>query len=83
MATPPQPKTGGPKYLWAALIAVLGFVLVVVLFNPSGDRDGTVQDPIVMNDPGEGTVVGQANNPDAASDTPAPNPFNADGTRSE
>lgn len=75
MVTPPQPRTGGPKWIWVALIVVLAFGLVVVLFNPSGDRDGTVSDPIVMEDTGEGVGVGQANEADEASPGPAPEPF--------
>jgi hypothetical protein len=58
-----------------AAIAVLAFVLVIVLFNPSGSRDGTVEDPIVLEDPGEGVGVGQANEPEESSDAPAPEPF--------
>lgn len=73
--TPPHPRTGGPKWFWVAAIVVLAFALVVVLFNPSGDRDGTVQDPIVMTDPGVGTGVGQANEPEDAAPGPAPEPF--------
>lgn len=80
---PPQPRTGGPKWFWVAAIVVLAFALVVVLFNPSGDRDGTVQDPIVMNDPGEGTEVGQANDPEEADSGPAPEPFAPGGEPSE
>jgi hypothetical protein len=70
---PPQPRTGGPKWLWVALIVVLAFALVVVLFNPSGDRDGTVEDPIVMPDTGEGVGVGQ--DPAPNDTTPPPEPF--------
>ena len=75
MATPPPPRTSGPKWIWVALIVVLAVVLVIVLFNPSGDRDGTVQDPIVMPETGEGVGVGQNNDPEESSPAPAPEPF--------
>ena len=73
-----QPKT---RWIWVALIVVLAFLVIAVLFNPSGERDGTVQDPIVMEDPGEGTGVGENLDPDQDT-APAPNPFRADGQRS-
>jgi len=78
---PPQPRTV-PKWIWVALIVGFAFLLVVVLFNPSGDRDGSVEDPIVINDPGEGVGVGQADEPEEASDGPAPEPFAPGGTPS-
>jgi hypothetical protein len=66
-----QPKT---KWIWVALIVVLAFLVVAVLFNPSGERDGTVQDPIVIEDMGDGTGVGE--NLDADQNTaPPPEPF--------
>lgn len=82
MATPPpQPRTV-PKWLWTLLIVGFAFLLVMVLFNPSGERDGTVEDPIVMNDPGEGVGVGQMDEGDEASTAPAPEPFAPGGTPS-
>lgn len=81
MAPPPPPtRTSAPKWIWVALIVVFAFLLVAVLFNPSGDRDGTVQDPVVMNDPGEGTGVGQQAEPDGR---PAPEPFAPGGQPSD
>ncbi len=83
MAPPPPPtRTSAPKWIWVALIVVFAFLLITVLFNPSGDRDGTVQDPIVINDPGEGVGVGQMNEPQDASPGPAPEPFAPGGTPS-
>ena len=74
MADPTKPQTSGPKWIWVAVIVALAFVAITVMFNPSGDRDGSVQDPIVMDDPGEGRGVGQT--PDPEIDTgPAPEPF--------
>lgn len=81
----PRPPHEAPKtkWIWVLLIVVLGFLVVAVLFNPSGERDGTVQDPIVIEDMGEGLGEGDALPPDARQDTaPAPNPFRADGQRS-
>lgn len=76
MAPPPPPTgTSAPKWIWVALIVVFAFLLVAILFNPSGDRDGTVQDPIVIEDPGEGTGVGQMNEPEDSSPAQAPEPF--------
>jgi hypothetical protein len=51
------PKT---KWIWVLLIVVLAFLVIAVLFNPSGERDGTVQDPIVIEDMGEGVGEGEA-----------------------
>jgi hypothetical protein len=68
-APPPQPAR--PKWFWVALIAVFAVILVTIVFNPSGDRDGTVSDPIVMPETGEGTGVGQM----PESEGPAPEPF--------
>ncbi len=48
---------------------------MIVVFNASGDSDGTVENPIVMPEPGEGTGVGQANGADEAGEAPAPEPF--------
>lgn len=83
MASPPPPRSSGPKWIWVALIVVLAFIAVVVFLNPSGDRDGSVEDPIVMQDPGEGTGVGQADEADEASTAPAPEPFAPGGTPSD
>lgn len=75
MANPPPPRTSGPKWIWVALIVVLAIVLTIVLFNPSGDRDGAVEDPIVMPETGEGVGVGQNDDPEESSAGPAPEPF--------
>jgi hypothetical protein len=74
MATPP-PRKPIAKWLWVAAIVVLTFVLVVVLLNPTGDRDGDVEDPILMPETGEGVGVGQANEAEDSSQSPAPEPF--------
>lgn len=82
---PPSPTPAPPsrpKWIWVALIVVFAFLLITILFNPSGDRDGQVEDPIVMTDPGEGTGVGQQNEADEASTGPAPEPFAPGGTPS-
>lgn len=71
MAQPPNPQNARSKWLWVALLVVFAIVLMVMVFNPSGDRDGTVDDPIVMDDPGDGIGVGQT--PPASG--PAPEPF--------
>ncbi len=72
---PPPPRSSRSKWFWVAAIVVLAFVLVVVLFNASGDEDGTVEDPIVMPETGEGVGVGQNDDPEESSDIPAPEPF--------
>lgn len=74
MVTPPQPRTS-PKWPWVAVLVIFVVLTLAVVFNPSGDRDGTVQDPIVINDVGEGNGVGQVNEADEASSAPAPEPF--------
>lgn len=71
MAQPPKPQDSRAKWIWVALIVVLSVLIIAVAFNPSGDRDGTVSDPIVMDDPGDGAGVGQTP-PDSG---PAPEPF--------
>jgi len=73
MVTPPPPRSSSRKWFWVAAIVVLAFVLVVVLLNPTGDRDGDVEDPIVMPDTGEGVGVGQDPAPNDTS--PPPEPF--------
>lgn len=75
-----QSQAPRTKWLWGGVLAVLAFVLIAVMFNPSGDRDGTVQDPIVIEDLGEGTGIGAGINPDGeevaapAPIAPAPTP---------
>lgn len=82
MADPLNPQSSGKKWLWPIIIALFAVVMLVVLLSPSGERDGTVQDPIVMEDMGEGTGVGQT--PAPADDTaPAPEPFAPGGEPSE
>jgi hypothetical protein len=71
MAQPPKPQDPRAKWIWVALIVALSVLVIAVAVNPSGDRDGTVDDPIVMDDPGEGVGVGQT--PPASG--PAPEPF--------
>ncbi|QDH34414.1 hypothetical protein [Porphyrobacter sp. YT40] len=68
----PQPPRN--KWLWPAVIALMGVLAVVVIINPAGDTDGTVEDPIVIEDTGVGNVVGDppAENVDSG---PAPEPF--------
>lgn len=70
-ANPQSPRS---KWLWPALIALLGALAVIVLFNPAGDTDGDVDDPIVIEDMGNGAGVGQsaAGTEDSG---PAPEPF--------
>ena len=49
MAEPTAPSSR-TKWLWIILIALLAILLLAWLFNPSGDRDGSVEDPIVTGD---------------------------------
>lgn len=83
MVDPRQPRSAGPKWIWVALIVVLAFIAVIVLFNASGDADGTMEDPVVMDDTGEGTGVGQANEAEDSADIPAPEPFAPGGEPSD
>ena len=71
MAQPPKPQDSRAKWIWVALIVVLSVLVIAVAFNPSGDRDGTMEDPIVIEDTGEGRGVGQT----PAAPGPAPEPF--------
>lgn len=83
MSDDPKLRPARSKWIWVAVI--VGFVVLttLVVLNPSGDRDGTVRDPIVMDDPGEGVGVGQANDPQESSDIPAPEPFAPGGEPSQ
>jgi hypothetical protein len=74
MVNPANSHASRSKWLWPTLILLLGVLAIIVLFDPSGDGDGTVEDPIVIEDMGTGTGVGQspAQGEDAA---PAPEPF--------
>jgi hypothetical protein len=73
MADPRSPQQAPrTKWLWVGLVVVLAFLLIAVLFNPSGDRDGTVNDPIVIEDMGEGTGLGE---PTGTDTSPPPEPF--------
>lgn len=74
MAQPPKPQNSRSKWIWVAFIVVLSVLVIAVAFNPSGDRDGAVEDPIVMDDPGVGTGVGQTPDPDVNTGQ-APEPF--------
>ena len=49
MADPSPSRTTG-KWLWPVLIALLAIILLVVMFSPSGDREGEVGDPIVTGE---------------------------------
>lgn len=59
MTDPQKPQTTGTKWLWAALMIVLTFVLITVFLNPSGVSDGTVEDPIVIQDMGTSPGAGE------------------------
>ncbi len=74
MVNPANPHSPRSKWLWPPLILVFGVLAIIVLFDPSGEGDGKVEDPIVIEDMGTGTGVGQspAQGEDAA---PAPEPF--------
>ena len=74
MANPANPHSPRSKWLWPTLILVLGVLAIIVLADPSGEGDGKVEDPIVIEDMGTGTGVGQspAQGENAA---PAPEPF--------
>ena len=74
MADPLNPQPPRNKWLWPAVIALMGVLAIVVIINPAGDTDGTVEDPIVIEDTGVGNVVGDppAENVDSG---PAPEPF--------
>ncbi|MBI1403035.1 MAG: hypothetical protein GC147_07470 [Porphyrobacter sp.] len=71
MTQPPEPQESRSKWIWVVLIVVVAILVVVVAFNPSGDRSAGVEDPIVLENPGEGRGVGQTP-PDTS---PAPEPF--------
>lgn len=81
MVDPRQPRSAGPKWLWVALIVVFAFIAVVILFNPSGDSDGMMEDPIVMEDTGDGVGVGQ--DPAPGDTVPPPEPFAPGGDPSD
>ena len=74
MADPLNPQPPRNKWLWPTVIALMGVLAIVVIINPAGDTDGTVEDPIVIEDTGVGNVVGDppAENVDSG---PAPEPF--------
>ncbi len=76
------PKPTRAKWLWVAIIVVLSVLVVAVLFNPSGDRDGTVADPIVIEDMGDGMGVGQTPEP-GENTAPPPEPFAPGGDPAE
>lgn len=71
MAQPPKPQDSRAKWIWVALIVMLSVLVIAIAFNPSGDRDGTMEDPIVMDDPGDGTGLGQTPEPNPALDPPS------------
>jgi hypothetical protein len=82
MAQPPNPQDSRTKWIWVAVIAALAVLVAGLALNPSGDRDGTVDDPIVMDDPGDGTGVGQTPEP-GENTTPPPEPFAPGGEPAE
>jgi hypothetical protein len=45
-----NPTRSGSKWLWPVLLVLLAILLLAWLLNPSGDREGEVQDPIVTGD---------------------------------
>ncbi|WP_379920833.1 hypothetical protein [Erythrobacter sp. R86502] len=59
------------KWIWVAILVVFAVIAVAIVWDPSGSDDGTVSDPIVMDDTGEGVGVGQT----PPSEGPAPEPF--------
>jgi|GEM_PF-1089484 len=69
-----QPHNPRTKWLWGGILAALSFVLITVLFNPSGERDGTVEDPIFIDNFGEGTGLGAGTTIDGE-DVAAPAPI--------
>jgi hypothetical protein len=83
MVDPRQPRSASPKWIWVALIVVFAFIAVIVFFNASGDADGTMEDPVVMEDTGEGTGVGQTDEAEDSPDTPPPEPFAPGGEPSD
>lgn len=46
----PAPTCSSGKWLWPVVIALLALLLLFWLLNPSGDRTGEVEDPIVTGD---------------------------------
>ncbi|QIQ86343.1 hypothetical protein [Erythrobacter sp.] len=71
MATPHEkPETSRSKWLWPLVIVGLGVLLLIVFFNPSGDRDGDVDTPIEVED-----VTPDDTTDTAATPAPAPEPF--------
>ncbi len=74
MADNLNPQTPRNKWFWPAAIGMMGVLGVAVAFNLGGENDGTVDDPIVIEDTGVGNVVGDtpAENVDSG---PAPEPF--------
>lgn len=59
MTEPQKPQNKGMKWLWVALMIVLTFLVVTVIFDPSGVADGSVEDPIVIQDMGTGPGAGE------------------------
>ena len=49
MADPADPRRKY-RWLWPAVLALLTALLLVVLINPSGSREGEVGDPIVTGE---------------------------------
>ncbi|MGY6552171.1 MAG: hypothetical protein ACXIT4_09805 [Erythrobacter sp.] len=60
MTDPQKPTKSPAKWLWPAVIVGLTVLVVAVFLNPSGERDGTVRDPIFIEDTGEGTGIGES-----------------------
>lgn len=71
---PPAPRQGGISWVWLALIAILGIVFLLWLFNPADEpapEDVAVTDTIDNTVEDAGTMTaGTAAGPDAAGDQP-------------
>lgn len=49
MADPVDPRSKY-RWLWPVVLVLLAVLLILVLFNPSGNREGEVNDPIVTGE---------------------------------
>ncbi|MEE4207130.1 MAG: hypothetical protein V2I39_12625 [Erythrobacter sp.] len=70
MVDPRKPESSRSKWLWPLIIAGLGVLLVIVFFNPSGDRDGDVDTPIELEE-----MTGENQGEADGTEAPAPEPF--------
>ena len=48
-----DPTSRPAKWLWPLIIALLAVLLLIWLFNPAGEGDAEVEDPIVTGDVSE------------------------------